>query len=496
MEVWKKKKMGTDVSQSLTLETGEACSFDLSKGRDELNLIELPLTLSESARRQLSKNGTRSYQFQTPPVWDHDVQQHVVRTVDVIPSADLGFPGTFDNRVMLACISLAKWKTDFQERSVPFSVAELIDILRLSKNGGSYTRVRQSMERWQSTNYRISYPWYGKNGKKRKAIKRFSLFDNIDWEAKDDENDSRFVLNDVLFQSLSSGYVRGIDLEQYNQFESHFAAEAFRYLGKVFYQNPVQIIPLEKFAFHVSAGDYSDNGQLKRKLKPALKELEEQGIIRPLPEKERFEKVRRGQWNIRLEQPSKKKQKLSTKEKQTELFEIPVIQELLDRGVSEEVARHLSESEDENHITHVIEWVDWLLEKEPAKIESLAGYLVKAITGHWTAPVGFESKTAQLAKEKAKKEWNQKKRRQEDQRQKEAEAAREQQAEASAEKWQAVCDHLDALSDADRKQVIDEAVATDGLRMAAKYRDQIETGEVYRLAYQAALTSYILPRLS
>lgn len=496
MEVREKKKMATDVSQSPTLSTDQAPAFDLSKGRDELNLIDLPLTLPEAARRQLAKDGTRSYQFQTPPVWDHDVQQHVVRTIDIIPSADLGFPGTFDNRVMLACISLAKWKTDFQERSVPFSIAELRGILRLKKNGGANKRLRESMERWQSTDYRISYPWYSKGGRKRKAIRRFSLFDNIDWEAKEDENDSRFVLNEVLFESLSSGYVRGINLDQYNQFNSHFAAEAFRYLGKVFYQNPTQIIPLEKFAFHVSAGDCEDNGQLKRKLNPAIKELEEHGVIRPLPKTERYEKVRHGEWNIRLEQQPKKSIKPDAKQKQTELFETPIAQELLDRGVTEEVARHLAETIDEPQIALVIEWVDWLRETEPNKIESLPGYLVKAISGNWSRPKGFVSKIEQQATAKAKKQWSEDQRRKEDELREQQEAERREQAATLSARWQSINDHLDGLEPGDRKQLIDAAVATDGLRMAAKYRDGIETSETHRLVYEAVLTSYILPLIS
>lgn len=489
--------MATDAAVRPTQVAEPTKPFDTSKGRDELNLIDLPLTMPRNAARQLGKNGERTYKFITPEVWDHDLQQFVVRTVEIIPSPDLGFPSSFDNRVLLACTSLAKWKGDLQIREVPFSARLLIDILGLSPNGQSYTRVRESMERWQSTDYRITYPWFDKKKKKRRALHRFNLFDNIIWDAQDRDEESVFVLNDVLFQSLSNHYVRVVDLDQHGRFESHFAGEAYRLLGKLFYQRTSQEIPLEEFAFHIGVtGNYGDNGQLKRKLDPAIKELEDEGVIVPVPKSERYRKISRGKWAIRFEKPQQAKLKAPSPTKQTELFDQPIAEELVGRGVNPEIAKGLAEKYDEELIANKIELVEWMEAKDPGKVKKLPACLVAAITQDWQDK-DFKSKAELEAEAQAVAEAQAKRRRKQD-----AQAARKAQEDArrseeAQAKQQVIDGYLASLRAEENALLIEDALAYDDgrLQMARLYHEGRETGPMHEGAYQGAIKAVVEDRL-
>src|SRR5262249_48113446 len=52
---------------------------------------------------------------------------------------------------------------------------------------------------------------------------------------------------------------------------------------------------------HVGLADGQPPREYKRRLKPAILELEQRGFLKPLPEKERFQKVRAGLYDIYLE---------------------------------------------------------------------------------------------------------------------------------------------------------------------------------------------------
>ena len=49
---------------------------------------------------------------------------------------------------------------------------------------------------------------------------------------------------------------------------------------------------------------YADAGKIKEKLQPALAELEAIGFLKPLSRSDRYTKIDRGQWSIRLTRQS------------------------------------------------------------------------------------------------------------------------------------------------------------------------------------------------
>src|SRR5581483_848150 len=90
---------------------------------------------------------------------------------------------------------------------------------------------------------------------------------------------------------------------------------------------------------HIGLSRTYDNGQLKRKLQPAIEELEEIGFLKRLPLSERYLKRRRGEWLIRLIRESDVAEAAETPVEIQETKSL--VEELVARGLHASTAREL-----------------------------------------------------------------------------------------------------------------------------------------------------------
>jgi hypothetical protein len=75
------------------------------------------------------------------------------------------------------------------------------------------------------------------------------------------------------------------------------AKRMYRFLDKRFYHRGRWEFDLRTFACeHIGLSKNYSNSELKRKLLPAVLELEGRGFLTPLSEDERFRKIERGSW--------------------------------------------------------------------------------------------------------------------------------------------------------------------------------------------------------
>ena len=73
----------------------------------------------------------------------------------------------------------------------------------------------------------------------------------------------------------------------------------YRFLDKRFYNTPRLSLDLIEFACgHVGLTESDNVAILKRRLAPAIAELEEIGFLEPLTPEERFQKVKAGVWRV------------------------------------------------------------------------------------------------------------------------------------------------------------------------------------------------------
>ena len=119
---------------------------------------------------------------------------------------------------------------------------------------------------------------------------------------------SSFRWNEVIFQSFQSGNLKQLDLEFYLRLRLPTTKRMFRFLDKRFYRRSRLDFDLRTLACeHIGLSRSYAPTELKRKLKPALEELEQLGFLEPLTPEERYSYVKRGCWRIILIRGARRK---------------------------------------------------------------------------------------------------------------------------------------------------------------------------------------------
>ena len=110
---------------------------------------------------------------------------------------------------------------------------------------------------------------------------------------------SSFRWNEVIFQSFQSGNLKQLDLEFYLKLRLPTTKRMYRFLDKRFYRRSRLDFDLRTLACeHIGLSRSYAPTELKRRLKPALEELEQLGFLEPLGPEERYSYVKRGCWRI------------------------------------------------------------------------------------------------------------------------------------------------------------------------------------------------------
>lgn len=149
-------------------------------------------------------------------------------------------------------------------------------------------------------------------GQRAKAVGgcRFHLLDDVEFyrrpkpgavvSAKDDDGPlSSFTWNEVVFRSFQAGFLKKLDLDLYRRLKLATAKRMYRFLDKRFHFSNTLHFKLPVFACeHIGLSRRYDAAQLKRRLSPAVAELEQAGYLVPLPAKDRFHRLRRGLWEV------------------------------------------------------------------------------------------------------------------------------------------------------------------------------------------------------
>ena len=99
----------------------------------------------------------------------------------------------------------------------------------------------------------------------------------------------------MIFQSFQSGNLKQLDLEFYLRLRLPTTKRMFRFLDKRFYRRTRLDFDLRTLACeHIGMSRSYAPTELKRRLKPALEELEQLGFLEPLDAEERYSWVARG----------------------------------------------------------------------------------------------------------------------------------------------------------------------------------------------------------
>ena len=450
-------------------------------GRDELNLAEFPLCALAHRLRPDQK----TLQFEDR-VWDERRGATITRQLTITGSDAYGLPTALDDEVLLGLIQLTKLR-DFADRKVSFTRYELIGLLGWRNESKSYERIETSLNRWTGVTLYYQNAWWNK-ARRCWVNEKFHVLDNVwlchradrTFDAAVSAPMSAFVWNDVLFRSFQAGNLKSIDFDFLKTLDSAVARRLYRFLDKRFFHKRGWDFNLNELAWeHVGLARSYDSTSLKRKLIPAIIELEEKGFLQPMTEAERFHKVRAGEWRVTF---------VGTKPRPSsgEPVDLPSIQALIsaltERGVSPSTATATVRRYRRERITAQIEVFDWMLaRKDPKVSRNPPGFLISAIKGEYAPPRDFISQEEKLkcertiAERKSRVETRKRER-----------AAREEERQSENEKR--VQAFLQTLPAAERIRIEGEALA----QASAFQRKLIERGGTSgKAATKAALDTYI-----
>jgi hypothetical protein len=193
----------------------------------------------------------------------------------------------------------------------------------------------------------------------------------------------------VIFRSFQSGNLKQLDLEFYLGLRLPTTKRMFRFLDKRFYRRERLDFDLRSLACeHIGLSRSYKPTELKRRLKPAIDELEEKGFLEPLGADERYAFRGKGQWRVLFIRGPRGRDDLAAAEPAAE--SAALVEALTERGVSAKAAATLVDAHAPGRIRAKLEVFDWLVENEDARVaKNPAGYLVASIRDDYIPPHGY-----------------------------------------------------------------------------------------------------------
>jgi hypothetical protein len=360
-----------------TSETVKGRAHLNNMGRDEMNLAEFPLaTLADRAPR-----GCKTLVFEDR-IFDRSQNGYCIRRLTISASDKYGLPTAADDEVILGLVQVSQ-ATDFACRRVRFSRYQLIHLLGWRDEGRSYRRLEQSLKRWLGVTLYYENAWRD-NTAKRWVDAHFHLLDDLvlyrrpkpgaSGGAQVGESAlSSFAWNEMVFRSFQAGFVKKLDLDFYRRLKLAAAKRMYRFLDKRFHHSRVLRFKLPVFACeHIGLSRRYDVAQLKRRLNPAIAELEQAGFLAPAPADERFHRLQRGHWEIILVRARNERHERRPAQRLTDL-EL----QLVDRGVTPSTAAQLVVHHDAERIQGKLAVFDATRQKRDRLISrNPAGFLV------------------------------------------------------------------------------------------------------------------------
>lgn len=362
-------------------------------GTDELNICEFPLT--STGRAASAGQNTLVFEDQ---IYDEGTKQPVHRKLIVTASQAFGLPTPADSDVLLVLMHLTNLKNAFTDRTVRFTRYELVKCLGWDQGGKSYRRIEEAMQRWVNITLNYNRAWWDRDGR-RWANRSFHILESVDLRGRGESRDdglSSFTWNQVIFGSFEANHVKRLDLDTYFRLNSPAAKQAYRFLDKRFYRSKHLEFDLRVFACeHVGLSRSYDNGQLKRKLQPAIQELEAIDFLKPMEQSERYAKKNGSEWTIKLIRQGESQDAAPSL---TVTDCEPLLDELLRRGVYASTAKEILQAHSHEYIREKIAILDWLLKKGKDRApKNPAGFLTAAIRNDYKPPADYERRNPMVA---------------------------------------------------------------------------------------------------
>jgi hypothetical protein len=366
-------------------------------GKDEMNLVEFPITLL-AKRRGPGKN---TIKFSDTITGAGGLP--VKREWTVTGTEEYGLPLAQDNDVLLALMAIGKEK-NFSSRKIYFSRYRLLEIMGWCDEGRSYKRIEEALKRF------LGVGIYAKNAfwdNERKSyvtlgfgiIDSFALYDSHNPAKQPGLPLNSVTLGEELFESIQAGYIKSLDMKTYFGFESAVSKRLYRYLDKKAYNKKKFEIGLFILAeAHLGLQKTKYASHIKEKLSPAHEELLKAGFLK-LAE---YQKTSDGssekvvyhfRQRVELAEPCQ----ASGPCDQAPALDAELLARLIEIGVTKKIAEQIL-------LEYPLEAVRAQIDALPhRKAEDAPAALVSSIMNDWSLPASHKKQKQSLARAEAEK---------------------------------------------------------------------------------------------
>ena len=279
-------------------------------GRDELNLADFPISILQRQPPRDPEGRKLDQVVYEATTYDPVMRRRIPQRVTLTTSSRYGLPTPADESVVLALLYTARRAHGFAEPRVHFSAHQLFRIMKWDTNSRSYTRLGQVLLRLKSLTILYENAWWDPSGRRYEEefatgiVAEYRLVKTKVRRKPDVQPPSYVHWTPQFFKSLASGNLKRLDLDRLFALNSPTAQRMYRFLDKRFYNASVLEMDLRDFACgHVGVTSNPNVAELKRRLAPAIAELEAIGFIEPAPPAERYIKFRKGIWRVRFRRP-------------------------------------------------------------------------------------------------------------------------------------------------------------------------------------------------
>jgi hypothetical protein len=278
-------------------------------GRDEMNLADFPISALQRQQPTDANGFKRDRLAFEATRYDPMSRRRVQQRVTLTSSARDGLPTPADEHVVLALLYVARHGNNFTDPTVYFAPSQMFEIMGWSPNGRSYTRLRDVLRRLKALTIRYENAWWDAAGRGYEeevatgVISGYRIARQISGPRTANSTPLSWATWTQQFhQSLVNGNIKRLDLDTFFRLKTPTAQRMYRFLDKRFYNSDSVAMDLIEFACgHVGLTESDNVAILKRRLAPAIAELEEIGFLARLgPEEQRYQKVKAGVWRVQF----------------------------------------------------------------------------------------------------------------------------------------------------------------------------------------------------
>lgn len=320
------------------------------------------------------------------------------------------------------------WKLQSKPtKELHFTRFHLLKVLGWPTNGVYYERVKSALKRLEGVQLDFERAYW--SDEEQSFVDRtFSLYNDL--KIREDENSSsekpdprqpvfsfascKLTWSEFLFDGLGERKLKHLDYDFYKSLSTAISKRLFRFLDKRLYNQRHSLLrmPLETFAVsHIGLAGGQPERAYKRRLKPALAELESRGFIKPVEDEERFRFLKRGMYEIFIER-NFADAVVQAPPPEQEPPPSQIVVSLIEAGMHAKEAMKVVKSVPESDIRRKLDILKWRMESgDPPR--NPGGWLNDLLQNKYPEPEGYnahlkardekQSKTDQRKKNEAQK---------------------------------------------------------------------------------------------